>query len=604
MERNRKIEDYDLEQKAPDLKVVAGPKDESSSSSSVIGEDLKKVLDALPFYVLLVDARHRIHFANRAIRQSLGLSLDDVRGRYCPKVIHQMDSPYPGCPVEDVIRGEPMQEKEYYAPELERWLLTTAYPTGIETAEGHEIYYHTVRDITESKNAEHAIEESERKYRRLFEEIQQVVFIMSPDGNLLDVNKAGLDLLGLNTRQKIRGFNIYRDLKPVDGSWTSFRYDLSSNGSVKDVEFTFLRRKSDMRLNSDLMILSISATGEQDEQGNMIVVRGIMSDRTHEILHTEAKARVGVLESATRRFSALTQQAITEKHWEVGFEDEYIPTCWQIKECGKTDCPVHGKKHLRCWLIAGTYCRGKVQGRFAKKLKDCAKCDVYKTALAHNPVNEIVENFNNLMWALREKEEQLRQANVELESQYQELDELHQRAKERANIDGLTGLKNHVHFQHTLQKELDRAARYDHRLSLVMIDLDRFKSVNDLFGHQKGDAVLVAVGRLLQGEIRRTDYVARYGGEEFVLIMPETPGDRAARFAERLRLRIQQLYEDLELPEEMTSASFGVADFPDCATDNINLISAADSTLLAAKRQGRNRVLYFGNLSGEELELF
>lgn len=603
MGRKRKLENYYLERELPDLKLVAGERVETTPSSRLISDNFERVLDSLPFYVLLVDSKHRIHFANKAIRHSLGLTLDEITGCYCPKVVHQMDSPYPGCPVEDVIKGKQMQEKEYYSPELGRWLLTTAYPTGVKTADGGDIYYHTVRDITEAKEAEQAIEESEQKYRRLFEEIQEVVFIMTPDGNMLDLNRAGLDLLGLSSRLSIPRFNLYRDLKPQDATWASFRNALVKDGQATDCEYTFSRMDGQIKANSDLMVLSVSATAERDEGGNLFIIRGTMSDRTHEKLHTEAKQRVGILESATRRFSALTQKAITEKHWEVGFEDEYIPTCWEVKDCSKTDCPVYGKEHLRCWLIAGTYCRGEVQGRFARKIQDCAKCDVYKTALAHNPVSEIVENFNNLMWALREKEDQLQQANIELESQYQELDELHRKAKERANIDGLTGLKNHGHFQHTLQGELERSERYEHQLSLVMIDLDKFKQVNDSFGHQKGDAVLVAVGSLLKREIRRTDYVARYGGEEFVVVMPEISGEEAAQFSERLRVKFEQLYKGLDLPEGQTSASFGIADYPACATEKTKLISAADSALLLAKRQGRNRVLYYGDLSEPEQEL-
>ncbi len=308
-----------------------------------------------------------------------------------------------------------------------------------------------------------------------------------------------------------------------------------------------------------------------------------------------------VLEKAKRRFSDLTHQAITERHWSVGFEDDYIPTCWEVKKCENTGCPVYGRHHLRCWLIAGTFCRGEVQGHFAQKLGNCAKCEVYQTAMAHDPVSEIGENFNNLMWVLREKEDMLGSAHNELQGQYKELEQLHKIAKEMAGTDGLTGLKNHGHFQRYLKKEIERAARYDRILSLVMIDLDNFKQVNDEFGHQKGDAVLCHVGRLISSEIRDTDYAARYGGEEFVVIMPEVRGPEAVEAADRLRRRIETLHKQVDLPEFQTAASFGVADFPDCATDSNSLIAAADGALLFAKRQGRNWVAYFRDLSTAEL---
>jgi len=307
------------------------------------------------------------------------------------------------------------------------------------------------------------------------------------------------------------------------------------------------------------------------------------------------------LENAKRRFSDLTHKAIMERHWEVGFEDNFVPTCWEKKSCTKTGCPVYGKQHARCWLIAGTYCRGDVQGRFAQKLGDCSRCEVYQEALTHGPVSEIGENFNSLMWSLREKEDMLKEANAELESQNDELKELHRLAKERANTDGLTGLKNHGHFQRRLQKEVERAERYGRSLSLVMIDLDNFKLVNDKFGHQKGDAILKQVGRILSTEIREIDYAARYGGEEFAVIMPEITGPEAVEAADRLRRKFEQLYKKVEIPEYHTAASFGVADFPACAQDNNSLIAAADGALLFAKRQGRNRVAYFRDLSQAEL---
>jgi diguanylate cyclase (GGDEF)-like protein len=309
-----------------------------------------------------------------------------------------------------------------------------------------------------------------------------------------------------------------------------------------------------------------------------------------------------LLENAKKRFSSLTHQAIVEKHWDVGFEDDYIATCWEVKDCTKTGCPVYGKEHVRCWLIAGTFCRGEVQGHFAQKLGDCSKCVVYQAALQHNPVSEIGENFNSLMWVLREKEDMLSEAHEELQGQYAELEEHHRKAKEMADTDGLTGLKNHGHFQRHLHKEVDRARRYDHPLSLVMIDLDNFKLVNDQFGHQKGDAVLRHIGQLLEDEIRNVDYAARYGGEEFMVVMPEITGREAVKAADRLRHKIELLYRDVDLPENLTAASFGVADFPACASDHSSLVAAADGALLFAKRQGRNRVAYFRNLSEAELK--
>jgi hypothetical protein len=225
------------------------------------------------------------------------------------------------------------------------------------------------------------------------------------------------------------------------------------------------------------------------------------------------------LEEAKSRFSSLTTDAIMAQEWDVSFEDENVTTCWEVKDCQEKTCPVYGLQHVRCWLMAGTYCGGMVQGRFAQKLGDCKECEVYRDAVGQNPIIEIGENFNSLMLAVREKEELLGAANSELQEQYAELEHLHRQAREMADTDLLTGLRNHAHFQHHIRWEADRSESMHKPLSMIMIDLDYFKTVNDRYGHQMGDEVLRRVGRLLRNEVHDGGYTARYGGEEFIVLL-------------------------------------------------------------------------------------
>lgn len=308
-----------------------------------------------------------------------------------------------------------------------------------------------------------------------------------------------------------------------------------------------------------------------------------------------------VLDEARQRFSSLTNAAIAERNWDVSFYDSHIPTCWQVKNCTAVDCPSYGEHHVRCWLVAGTFCRGEVQGRFAQKLGNCTRCEVYQESVGKDSITEIAENFNSIMWALREKEDMLAEARSELKSQFTELEALQEKTREMADSDPLTGLRNHGHFQKRLQEEAGRAKRYGRPLSLMLLDLDHFKHVNDQFGHQKGDEVLKEVGILLTGEIRDCDYAARYGGEEFVVLMPEIIGSEAIGMAERLRLKMDKVARNTDLPVHLVGTSIGVADLPVCATDGGSLVSAADSALLFAKRKGRNQVAYFRDLSETDL---
>ncbi|MDO8736954.1 MAG: diguanylate cyclase [Thermoleophilia bacterium] len=308
-----------------------------------------------------------------------------------------------------------------------------------------------------------------------------------------------------------------------------------------------------------------------------------------------------MLSEAKRKFSTLTHDAITKKDWNVSFKDPSIPTCWEVKNCESMDCPSYGKKHVRCWLIAGTYCRGEVQGHFAQKLGDCAKCEIYQMSFSRDPINEIGENFNSLMWALREKEDMLTETNSELQKQYSELELMHKQAREMADTDMLTGLRNHAHFQRHLQWEVERAQRFNRPLSLVMLDLDHFKDVNDHFGHQKGDEVLQRVGKLIRHSVRGMGYSARYGGEEFAIVLPDMTAKKAMEIADRIRRDMAIVEADVSLPAGLVGGSFGVADLPHCASDADSLISASDSALLFAKRKGRNQVAYFCDLSNTEL---
>ncbi|MHB1390225.1 MAG: diguanylate cyclase [Thermoleophilia bacterium] len=314
------------------------------------------------------------------------------------------------------------------------------------------------------------------------------------------------------------------------------------------------------------------------------------------------RSQARTLDDARLRFTSLTHAAVTNRNWDVSFHDAHIPTCWKLKHCEKDDCPVHGKENMRCWLVAGTFCRGEVQGRFAQKLGSCAKCEVYLEAVENDPINQIGENFNSLMWALREKEDMLAEANESLNNRYGELEELQEKTRQQADTDLLTGLWNHGHFQLQIKSRLVKAKQSRDPLSLLMIDLDFFKSVNDRFGHQKGDMVLRSVGQLLIRRAGDGGYAARYGGEEFVVVLPGQDAIHAEEFANSLREEVKELSQVVDLPGQYVAASIGVADFPGCASDSDSLISAADTALLFAKRKGRDQVAYFKDLSDTELE--
>ncbi len=186
---------------------------------------------------------------------------------------------------------------------------------------------------------------------------------------------------------------------------------------------------------------------------------------------------------------------------------------------------------------------------------------------------------------------------------YHRLQEQKETIERQAIIDGLTGLYNHRYFWERLRDEVARAGRYGQPLSLLMLDLDDFKDVNDRFGHPVGDELLRVVGQALQTQLRQgTDCAARYGGEEFAVILPATeselPGgalDGAVTTAERIRVAISEARAPLVVSGwRGVTVSIGVATLPVHADDAADLVSKADQALYEAKRQGKDTVVVFG----------
>jgi two-component system cell cycle response regulator len=162
---------------------------------------------------------------------------------------------------------------------------------------------------------------------------------------------------------------------------------------------------------------------------------------------------------------------------------------------------------------------------------------------------------------------------------------------QRAQIDGLTGLWNRAHFNKRWADEVAGCARHQRPLSLALIDLDHFKTINDTYGHPAGDTVLQGLSRVLQRECRQEDVACRYGGEEFALIMPDTSLTDAARVCERILAALAAISWPRH-PERNITASIGLAGpetFADISPED--WIEQADRALYAAKQSGRNRVI-------------
>jgi two-component system, cell cycle response regulator len=166
----------------------------------------------------------------------------------------------------------------------------------------------------------------------------------------------------------------------------------------------------------------------------------------------------------------------------------------------------------------------------------------------------------------------------------------HEEIYRLTTVDGLTQIFNKRYFQESIEREIARALRYRREMSLVMFDIDHFKSINDTHGHLAGDSVLKVLALTVKNKIRREDLFARYGGEEFAIVLPEIDGHNAHQFSEKIRRIVETTDFRFEGVKMDVTISLGVAALDQETTDSAGLIKRADERLYEAKNAGRNCV--------------
>jgi two-component system, cell cycle response regulator len=166
----------------------------------------------------------------------------------------------------------------------------------------------------------------------------------------------------------------------------------------------------------------------------------------------------------------------------------------------------------------------------------------------------------------------------------------HEEIYRLTTVDGLTQIHNRRYFLDQLEREVSRARRYRRELSLIIFDIDRFKGINDTYGHLAGDYVLTQLASVVRGKIRREDIFARYGGEEFAIVLPEIDAPNAVAFAEKIRKIVEKAPFKFEDTKIQVTVSIGIAGLLPEEGDSADLIKRADDKLYDAKEAGRNCV--------------
>lgn len=204
-----------------------------------------------------------------------------------------------------------------------------------------------------------------------------------------------------------------------------------------------------------------------------------------------------------------------------------------------------------------------------------------------------IRRLHEVQDAVDQQKRTLQDANQSLHEQIGKINDLQEKLREQANRDSLTGLFNRRYLEGTLEREMSRCKREGAPLTMLLLDIDHFKLVNDTYGHQAGDEVLRFFAHALQESARTEDIVCRYGGEEFLLVLPKMPLSIARGRATKLLELFRQTtvtFEDLRIP---VTTSIGIASVPDHASTVENLIRCADQALYRAKSTGRDRAVAF-----------
>jgi len=263
--------------------------------------------------------------------------------------------------------------------------------------------------------------------------------------------------------------------------------------------------------------------------------------------------------------------------------------CADIKNCGDRNCINFYSENLKCWLRRippGSFIPDADPEQFRVPLEGCLQCEVFPSAALL--VLRTVQNGKGIT-----RETVVPVSTLASEATLAlEVVSLYDNMKLMAITDGLTGLFNHREFYNALRRELERARRYKHNMSLLMIDVDDFKQFNDLFGHPAGDIALRKIADLIRGCARTTDIIARYGGEEFALILPESQPVGALMVAERIKTEIanHNFIPSASKPVHLT-VSVGVFSSEDGGVSEDQMVSLADEAAYTAKQQGKNRVV-------------
>ena len=444
------------------------------------------------------------------------------------------------------------------------------------------------REIAGRKKIEVDLRESDVKFRTIADTTPVALLITRPeDGKVIYANRTAADLGGLPLEDLI-GSDV-TGFYPDPAARQRFLEELKANGSVRNQVIEFIRRDG-----SPILTHRSATLGTLNGEPALFVAIADLRERQR--LEAALQARGAAIEAAAEGIAITDPGGIIEYVNPAltvitGYEAaELNGLSTRIFNSGKHDKAFYD--NLWNTIRAGRVWRGEIVNR---RRDGSLYTELMAIAPVRNEKGETI-HFVAIKHDISERkrmETDLQDTNTMLQHQLEEIHRLQGELRELAVRDGLTNLFNRRYLDETLERELSRAKREGYPLSLVMIDIDHFKKLNDTYGHQAGDKVLRELAALLWGNIRTEDVPCRYGGEEFLVLLPRMPLGIALERAESWRKAFEATrvpFGDFQLAGTL---SCGLSGYPDHARTTDDLLRCCDEALYKAKHLGRNRSVVF-----------
>lgn len=480
-----------------------------------------------------------------------------------------------------------------------RWMLLRSAPRRRE--DGSTVWYGVQMDITARKNAATELERVHARYRALFEQSHDAVFILDLEGRHLEANQRAADMLGYSI-EELLALSV-REISAQLPQSSNVLKRLKNGERIPPYERLFRKK------NGEVIPVEINAEIVRDADGQPLHVQSLVRDIS------ERKRMEIALRQNELHYRIVANNTHDWEFWQSPAGDFlYVsPSCMDI-----TGYPVD--EFLRNPDLLTQIIHHEDQTIYAEHNASVVsdrrqgECEFRIIAANKNlrwishvcqPVFDDTGKYLGMRGSNRDVTERkrmeiaLENTNTQLRLSVKEVLRLQEDLRQQALRDELTGLYNRRYMQDVFAREFSRATRESRSLSLIMVDMDGLKMFNDKYGHSVGDRAIQALGACIKGMIRTEDVACRYGGDEFILILPKTAAEDAARRTEEWRRFLAERPITINGEPVVVKFTAGIASFPECGHTVDEVTRKADVALYRAKECGRNCTIIFQNENGE-----